>query len=150
MAMIEVISSFRGEYSFLSNYDTAPFIWRGNEFKSATQAIEYAQSLVPNTPDWDKRKVHYMREIIHAKFQGVKGYAGKLINTSTSPLINGNDLDTFWGRCRVDDKIVGLNMLGVILMECRGYWLWGRQDCGHVVGSDLLTVEQMERIADYG
>jgi ribA/ribD-fused uncharacterized protein len=178
----EVISEFRGEYAFLSNYDVNPFYWRGLCFHSGEQAFAYAKTffvpagrqeifqkniLAAKTPgdakkfgrgapinvvEWDTRKVHYMREIVHAKIGYVKDYAGKLINTGTSPLVEGNTWsDGFWGRYRnKDGVIVGLNMLGVILMEERGYWLWGRQDCGHVVESDSLTAEQMERIADYG
>lgn len=178
--MIEVINSFRGEYSFLSNYDTAPFTWRGLGFKSGEHAFSYAKTfyaplerkyifqeniLAAKTPgdakkfgracpidvvQWDDRKVHYMREIIHAKFQGVKDYAGKLINTGASPLVEGNDWnDTYWGKCRqADGRVVGLNMLGTILMEERGYWLWYGQ-ANYDVLSSTLTSQQAERIADY-
>lgn len=119
--------------------------------KTPGEAKKLGRGATINVEQWDAQKVHYMREIVHAKFGYVKGYAGKLINTGASPLVEGNTWgDTFWGKCRgTDGKVTGLNMLGTILMEERGYWLWGRQDCGHVVGSDLLTVEQMERTADY-
>jgi ribA/ribD-fused uncharacterized protein len=180
--MYEVISEFRGEHSFLSNYDVNPFIWRGLCFLSGEQAFAYAKTfyapaarrdifqsniLASNTPgdakkfgracpidvaQWDARKVHHMREIVHAKFGGVKDYAGKLINTGYRPLVEGNTWgDTFWGKCRVDGKIVGLNMLGTILMEERGYWLWSDLDSptNPVVGSEAYR-NFIERTADYG
>ena len=43
-------------------------------------------------------------------------------------LVEGNDWgDKFWGRCldKSTGKMVGLNTLGVILMEERGLWLRG-------------------------
>lgn len=80
---------------------------------------------VPLTVDnWDSVKVQYMREITSAKFSGVPEYAGKLMNTGARMLVEGNTWgDKFWGRCKVGDKWVGLNTLGVILMEQRGRWL---------------------------
>lgn len=178
---VQVISSFRNEYSFLSNYDTALFPWRGFMFKSGEQAFAYAKTwhipqdrqqifqkniLLAKSPgdakkfgracpldvdEWERRKVHYMREIIHAKFGFVPDYAGKLINTGASPLVEGNTWgDKFWGKVRQDDgRVVGLNMLGTILMEERGYWLWYGQANSDVVTSPL-TAAQAERTADYG
>jgi ribA/ribD-fused uncharacterized protein len=177
--MIGVINSFRGEYAFLSNYDTAPFPWRGIMFQSGEQAFAYAKTfhaatnkevyqqkiLTAQTPGeakkfgrmcsihvpiWDERKVHYMREIVHAKFGYVPDYAGKLINTGFSPLVEGNTWgDKFWGKVMEDGKVVGLNMLGTILMEERGYWLWYGQANSDVIASPL-TAQQVERTADYG
>jgi ribA/ribD-fused uncharacterized protein len=178
--MDAVINSFRGEHAFLSNYDVNPFVWRGLLFHSGEQAFAYAKTffapadrqyifqeniLATTAPgdakkfgracpidvaEWDKRKVHYMREITHAKFGYVKDYAGKLINTGASPLVEGNTWgDTFWGKCRVEGKVVGLNMLGTILMEERGYWLWYGQANSDVVVSPL-TAQHVERTADYG
>ena len=155
------ITSFRGEYAFLSNYDQhEKFIWRNQVFTSGEQAFSYAKTFYPTdgnqmkaqlhgeqileaaTPGEAKRlgrsapldlkvwdgghKVWIMREIVHAKFKGVTGYGGKLVNTGATMLIEGNDWgDTFWGRVKVDGKWKGLNTLGVILMEERGLWLRG-------------------------
>lgn len=188
--MYSVISEFRGEHAFLSNYDVNSFPWRGITFNSGEQAFAYAKTfhaiqdlakgskgvteaeyfqdyiLLAKTPGdakklgrqvkidvaaWDNRKVHYMREITHAKFGHVKDYAGKLIRTGCSPLVEGNTWnDTFWGKCRqADGRVVGLNMLGTILMEERGYWLWYGQ-ANHDVLSSPLTTQQVERTVDYG
>lgn len=154
-----VVSSFRGDYAFLSNYDVhQPFDWRGETFYSGEQAFAYAKTfystderksgeiaakiLATHVPGvakklgrsapldlsaWDSgHKVQIMREIVHAKFSGVQEYAGKLINTGAMMLVEGNDWgDKFWGRCldKSTGKMVGLNTLGVILMEERGIWL---------------------------
>jgi ribA/ribD-fused uncharacterized protein len=156
------ITSFRGEYKFLSNYDQhEPFSWRGNEFTSGEQAFAYAKTFcmpVLNDKDrhdkmraqqailfnaqtpgeakkmgravkidvnlWDDNKVAIMREITHSKFFQVREYAGKLINTGCTMLVEGNTWgDKFWGRVQENGKWVGLNTLGVILMEERGRWL---------------------------
>lgn len=154
-----VVPEFRGEYYFLSNYYTAPFMWRGIAFRSAEQAFAFAKcyfvergsvqttgwqaildarepgqakklgrALPIDVAEWDKNKVMYMREIIHAKFSNGEGdLVGKLINTGAMMLVEGNDWgDKFWGRTLDPDtgKMVGLNTLGVLLMEERGYWLY--------------------------
>lgn len=151
-----VVTAFRGEYAFLSNYFTAPFEWRGLQFLSGEQAFAFAKTyfmepgsnqttiwqaiLDARTPgnakklgrqckinveEWDKRKVQYMREIVHAKFaENISDFdmVGQLINTGAMMLVEGNDWnDTFWGRCNGK----GFNTLGAILMEERGYWLRG-------------------------
>lgn len=85
------------------------------------------RSVKINVNTWNEQRVSYMREIVHAKFLGVKGLGGKLINTGAMLLVEGNDWnDKFWGRCldKATGKMVGLNTLGTILMEQRGYWLY--------------------------
>jgi ribA/ribD-fused uncharacterized protein len=154
--MAEVIASFRDEYKFLSNFYEEPFDWRGIEFQSSEQAFAYAKTFFADNPEywqkevleskgpkdaknagrmakiniteWDKNRVKYMREIVHAKFaQPGTDLVGKLINTGSAMLVEGNTWgDKFWGRCldKTSGKMVGYNKLGVILMEERGYWLY--------------------------
>lgn len=155
MTLTGAITSFRDEYHFLSNYYTAPFIWRGVEFQSGEQAFAYAKTFCASPSDatlyqqrildaqspgqakklgravkidvdsWDNLRVGYMREIVHAKFRTAgNDIVGKLIRTGATMLIEGNDWgDEFWGRClHADGKWYGLNTLGVILMEERGWW----------------------------
>jgi ribA/ribD-fused uncharacterized protein len=149
---VDVIKEFKGEYFFLSNFYRADFTLRGIEFPTAEHAFVYMKStydkrgsqaaevfgnyldsppaeikgwgrkLDIDVKGWDNNKVAYMREIVHAKFSGVPGLAGKLVNTGAAMLVEGNDWnDRFWGRC----DGAGKNVLGAILMEERGYWLWG-------------------------
>ncbi len=147
------ITSFRGEYYFLSNFSHTPFRWQGIDFDSGEQAFSWAKTKfapsrvaqpyahdilnctspgeakrfgrrVPiDVKEWDKHKVMQMREIIHAKFSTAEGVVGPLCNTGAAMLVEGNDWnDKFWGRCLVNGEWVGLNILGSILMEERGYW----------------------------
>lgn len=82
--------------------------------------------------EWDKHKVRYMREIVHAKFLTGTGIVGPLINTGAVMLVEGNDWgDSFWGRVKGSDGVWrGLNTLGVILMEERGWWSRGSEGRG--------------------
>jgi predicted NAD-dependent protein-ADP-ribosyltransferase YbiA (DUF1768 family) len=62
-----------------------------------------------------------MREIVKAKFDQHADLRQKLIETGAALLVEGNQHnDRFWGRC--EGK--GLNVLGSILMELRGYYFW--------------------------
>lgn len=90
------------------------------------------KSLTLNVDAWDNRKVQYIREIVHAKFMTGRdaqghGIVGPLCNTGAKMLVEGNDWnDKFWGRCKDTDGVWrGLNTLGVILMEERGWWSRG-------------------------
>jgi predicted NAD-dependent protein-ADP-ribosyltransferase YbiA (DUF1768 family) len=62
-----------------------------------------------------------MREVVKAKFDQHDDLRLKLIETGAALLVEGNTWsDRYWGRC--EGK--GLNVLGSILMELRGYYLW--------------------------
>lgn len=145
-----VVEMFRGEYDFLSNYYHAPFVWRGNTFKSSEQAFAYAKTFVSPTARqnifqrnilaavgpgaakqigrtvpidvevWNAQRISYMREIVHCKFAQVDGLAGQLLNTGAMMLVEGNTWNDTFWG-RCNGK--GYNHLGVILMEERGYWL---------------------------
>lgn len=89
-------------------------------------AKRYGREVPLDVKTWDMQRVNLMREIIHAKFGSGNGLAGDLLNTGSMMLVEGNDWeDFFWGRCldKTSGKMVGLNTLGTILMEERGYWL---------------------------
>jgi ribA/ribD-fused uncharacterized protein len=99
--------------------------------------IEYIQnqfnSLIPNEAKrlgrqvkidlslWESIRVDCMREIVFRKFHQNETLRQRLLDTGAAMLVEGNTWgDKFWGRC--DGK--GYNLLGSILMECRGYWHW--------------------------
>lgn len=66
---------------------------------------------------WDDIKIDVMREVCRVKFDDAK-MQSLLLATGPAMLVEGNTWDDkFWGR--VDGR--GYNMLGVILMEIRGY-----------------------------
>lgn len=57
-----VVSSFRGDYAFLSNHHQNLFDWRGERFFCAEQAFQYAKTFYPASPiDQQKCKDMAMR-----------------------------------------------------------------------------------------
>jgi ribA/ribD-fused uncharacterized protein len=71
-----------------------------------------------DVPLWDDMKIAVMREILLNKFTD-HDLEASLLGTGDAMLVEGNTWgDTFWGRC--DKK--GYNILGVLLMELRGYF----------------------------
>lgn len=148
---VGVIPEFRGEYYFLSNFYTAPFVWRGKEFQSGEQAFSYAKTFYAHTDRVDI----FQRNILAAKTPGDAKKFGRAV-----PLISVEEWDNNrvaymreivhqkflcvpglagqlintgamllvegnnWGDTfwgRCEGK--GFNTLGAILMEERGYWL---------------------------
>ncbi len=100
------------EYDLFNNCPTPQF------------ARNLGKNVTINPTEWDKYSMWWMRELVHAKFTGVQGYAGRLINTGAAMLVEGNTWgDALWGRIKVNGQWIGLNLLGVILIEERGYWL---------------------------
>lgn len=68
---------------------------------------------------WDSIKDSVMREVVFEKFVQHSDLREQLLATHAAMLVEGNTWgDTYWGR--VEGK--GLNHLGVILMETRGYF----------------------------
>ena len=157
MTNITPITSFTGEYRFLSNFDTSKFLLRGQQQPSGEHAFVWGKlrflthpskhdtledELFERCPrpqdarnlgkrieidskEWDKHSMWWMRELVHAKFSTAKDdYVGRLINTGAAMLVEGNTWgDKIWGRVNEGGTWKGLNLLGAILMEERGYWL---------------------------
>lgn len=70
---------------------------------------------------WDLAKDDFMRQVVFSKFMINADICGQLLQTGTVMLVEGNTWgDTYWGR--TEGK--GLNRLGAILMEVRGYWIY--------------------------
>ena len=132
------ITSFRGEYEFLSNmYPTILYV-NGEMYPSAEHAFQASKSLnkdirmgisvcrsakeakeagrlISLRPDWEDVKVDIMYNILKAKFENPE-LADKLRNTKDEDLIEGNTWgDKFWGVCKGEGK----NTLGVLLMKVR-------------------------------
>lgn len=126
------ITSFRDEYSFLSNFHiepdgthvegeyqaaktTDPKQARLLRFLSPSNAKREGQ-LVALRPDWEKVKVQVMTDLVMAKFRDHPSLAINLLLTCERELVEGNTWgDTFWGVCRGR----GENYLGCILMWVR-------------------------------
>jgi hypothetical protein len=137
--MTTTINSFKGDFSFLSNFYEAPIWIDGKQYKSvehAYQAFKFGPTgdgheLVRNCDspskakklgksaklpaDWDNTKVDLMRRLVREKFKNPILRA-MLLATADAELIEENWWnDRFWGVCRGQ----GQNWLGKILMEVR-------------------------------
>jgi ribA/ribD-fused uncharacterized protein len=132
------ISSFDGQYRFLSNFWICSINYDGHTWRSVEHAYQAMKTSDPEErrrirelatpgqakragprrcgPDWHEAKVEIMRQLVRAKFQQNTELAAKLIATGDAYLEEGNHWsDRFWGSC----DNTGLNWLGRILMEVR-------------------------------
>ena len=135
------ISTFKGEYEFLSNFYHAPMIINDvvyptveHFFQSKKAGINkeywlreilldnnpsYAKSVgrcIPLRSDWEKIKNDVMYKGLQYKFSQHHNLKRKLIETGDAELVEGNNWnDTYWGVC----KGIGKNQLGKLLMKLR-------------------------------
>lgn len=137
----DVISEFRGEFYFLSNFYPTPVYYNGTAFMNTEAAFQAQKDpkrakdfsyLQPSEAkrfgrqvklreDWEEVKMSEMFHIVLAKFQQNPDLAKKLLETGYAVLIEGNQWhDNIWGSCtchRCQNQ--GANMLGQILMAVR-------------------------------
>lgn len=136
---MEPITSFKGQYQFLSNFKPAEITYDNMQWRSVEHAYQAAKTDLLNEklhiqslecPVWAKRagkKVHVkqrwnsiklavMTELVWIKFDTHKNLQEKLIATAPRELIEGNWWgDDYWGVCTE----LGQNNLGKILMKKR-------------------------------
>lgn len=134
-----MVTEFRGEYKFLSNFYICNITYNDVVAMSAEHHFQASKTIVPSeqrtvlrcpTPalakkagkmvslkrDWDAVKFKIMEDIILAKFKQNPDLGEKLKATGTKKLIEGNTWrDYVWGVCNGR----GLNLLGIILMDTR-------------------------------
>lgn len=137
--MTVVIDSFTGEYAWLSNFDTTPFMSGGSTVRSvehmyqACKAVSRSDQeviLAASTPglakklgrkvklvdNWEEVKDSTMLACLILKFSQNQHLAQKLVDTGDAMLIEGNWWgDKYWGVCKGEGK----NMLGYMLMGLR-------------------------------
>lgn len=135
---MEPITSFFGDYRFLSNFWPCKVTLDGISYRSVEHAYVAAKSLdpfmrmgiaaVPEAsqvkrfgrklilrPDWDEVRLPIMENLIDQKFNDVR-LGMQLLATANAELVEGNTWgDVFWGIC----KGVGENRLGKLLMAKR-------------------------------
>lgn len=133
------ITSFSGEYEFLSNfylvpvnykytYGSAEAAYQAQKSENTNDAFEFTKynpgkakhmgRKVTLRSDWKEVKLEVMRDVVFAKFFQNLELAKRLLATGDSNLIEGNDWhDTFWGVDSATGE--GQNNLGKILMEIR-------------------------------
>lgn len=135
---MQVIDSFRGEYSFLSNFHKCRVEFEGTVYPSVEHAFQAAKNPDPEyrsliaaagspvtakrmgkktqlRSDWEEVKEGIMLELLRSKFSD-PALREKLLATGDAELIEGNNhWDRYWGVCRGE----GLNKLGKLLMYVR-------------------------------
>lgn len=134
-----MISSFRDEYFFLSNFYPVEIKLDGIVYPNAETAFQAQKTLdveerrkfsmlknpvqakrlgrkVKLRDDWEEVKLDIMTEVVSQKFLQHPHLIEMLLQTGDEELIEGNKWgDRFWGVCK--DK--GENHLGNILMKIR-------------------------------
>ena len=134
------INSFRGEYSFLSNFYEAPVEYEGLTYRSSEAAYQAQKCADPKDrkvftamnpaeakkagrtvtlrKDWEDVKISIMTGIVRAKFEQNPDLAERLIATKDAYLEEGNNWgDRVWGTVNGE----GANNLGLILMDTRKF-----------------------------
>ena len=135
---METISSFDGDYAFLSNFYPAKVFLDNVEYNTVEHAYQAAKTIslqdreiirqayspsnakklgrqVTARTDWEEIKRSVMKGLVMQKFRHPE-LREKLMATGDAELIEGNWWgDTYWGVC----KGVGQNHLGRILMYVR-------------------------------
>lgn len=137
------ITSFSGEFEFLSNFYPVDIIHEGLVYPSVEHAYQAMKTFVPSernrirlakTPGkakrlgakvvlwdtWDMYKEEIMMHFCYDKFDRAKNpdLVKRLLQTESRTIIEGNTWgDTYWGVCKGE----GLNKLGEILMDIRHY-----------------------------
>ena len=136
---MSAITSFSGEYYFLSNffpcmisYDRIVYPSTEHAFQAAKthdnrEKLEISEQSSPGKAkklgrkvsrreDWDAVKLSIMHDVVKIKFDSNPELKDKLIETFPHQLVEGNTWrDTYWGVCNG----CGENHLGKILMEIR-------------------------------
>lgn len=134
------ITSFQGEFRFLSNFWPATVELDGEIYPTVEHAYQAAKTndpaeraLVRSAPtpgkakrmgrsvtkrlDWDAVKVGVMKDLLQQKFaEGDPNLTELLLSTGMTRLVEGNTWgDRFWGVCNGK----GENVLGRLLMKVR-------------------------------
>lgn len=137
------ITSFSGEYSFLSNFYPCRIEYDGIIYPSSEHAFQAAKTLsrgerrdiaalstpgkakragrhVTLRPNWDDIRVSVMEDILRIKFHDPV-LRQKLLDTKNAILIEGNNWnDKFWGMVYYrPGNWHGENNLGRLLMKIR-------------------------------
>lgn len=142
-----IVTHFRGNFAFLSNFYKTPVVYERRTFPSAEHAYQSAKTSDPKTksqftdhtlssaevkrlggniimiPHWDTRKLFVMRDVLAAKFEPGTMMAALLLDTGDATLYHGNDhRDEFWGVHDLAENGrggYGQNWLGKLLMHRR-------------------------------
>lgn len=133
-----MITAFRGEYAWLSNFYESPVVVYGWKFRNAEAAFQAGKcrkvsdmlkfadlsgieakrigKRIELIEDWNELRLHHMLAVLRAKFAQNPELNAKLVATGNEQIVEGNTWgDTFWGVCNGK----GENHLGKLLMWIR-------------------------------
>lgn len=137
-----MITSFQGEFAFLSNFAAVDVNYDGMTYDTVEAAYQAAKTTdimarqrirLAETPnqakklgravtlrtDWESIKVAVMTELLWDKFTQ-EPFRSLLLSTQDETLIEGNTWnDRFWGATEYSGMWLGNNMLGKLLMQTR-------------------------------
>ena len=143
---MEMITIFKNEHAFLSNFHLSPFTYKGKEWATVEHAFQGQKTLIDAEqelircaikpkdakklgrkvmlrPDWEELRVDIMYEILIEKFTQNLELGNKLMATGDAYIIEGNRWhDNLWGSCfcqRCQENEKGQNLLGGLLMKVR-------------------------------
>lgn len=140
-----VISDFRGQHDFLSNFFPVEIDYEGAVYPTIEHAFQAAKSLdfaerravkqaktageakrlgrkIRRRADWFDVSLVIMESLVRQKFTAYPELRAKLLETGDIPLIEGNNWnDRFYGAVydTTRNEWVGENHLGKILMKIR-------------------------------
>jgi len=143
-----MITSFSGEYRWLSNFEPCVIMFEGEEYKSvehayvasktlelserkhiqqlehAGQAKRYGKTITLRS-DWEVVKITFMQFLLQQKFNQAP-FKNLLTETGQVEIIEGNRWgDKFWGAVLdVNGQFQGQNNLGVLIMSLRNGFIW--------------------------
>lgn len=70
--------------------------------------------------DWEKMKIPIMQWVLRVKLvQNIDTFGKLLLETDSKNIVEESVKDAFWGAKIIDDKLVGINALGRLLMQLR-------------------------------
>ena len=122
-----MISDFRGEYAFLSNFADCPLYYKGLKFANAEAAFQAQKATDLQTKESfcsmraivakkTGKKIELISDWEKVKLSQNEELKQKLLATGNEELVEGNNWgDTFWGMVNE----VGENHLGKILVKVR-------------------------------
>ena len=141
------ITSFRGEYSWLSNFHKCDCLYNNKIYPSSEHVYlahkstnENDHELIRGHPfdglkstsrkielrnDWNEVKLEIMQIALFVKFSQHEYLKQKLLSTGNAIIIEKNSWhDNFYGDCSCPkcSKIIGQNHLGILLMDLRKYF----------------------------
>lgn len=139
-----MISSFKGEYAWLSNMEPCPILHKGKIYSCVETPYQMEKCAneedkarfarydgyeakregkkIQVRADWDDVKVKIMGSLLKKKFINIPSFRARLEATGDQEIVEGNYWhDNFWGNCTCPrcSHVEGRNALGKMLMQIR-------------------------------